>query len=77
MLWILTWGIDDLFVWNDSLFREMCNVGNIDEISMLYLQGNGLIWHAETCPDFFFSLQEYTQQNPLKILAANTDGKHF
>jgi hypothetical protein len=27
--------------------------------------GNGAIRHVETCPDFFFSLQEYTQQNPL------------
>jgi hypothetical protein len=26
--------------------------------------GNGPIRHVETCPDFF-SLQEYTQQNPL------------
>jgi hypothetical protein len=33
----------------------------------LILQGNGLIRHVETCPDvfFFFSLQEYIQQNPL------------
>jgi hypothetical protein len=30
-----------------------------------YSQGNGPIRHIETCPDFFFSLQEYTQQNPL------------
>jgi hypothetical protein len=28
------------------------------------LQGNGPIRHVETCPDFF-SLREYTQQNPL------------
>jgi hypothetical protein len=28
------------------------------------LQGNGPIRHVETCP-VFFSLQEYTQQNPL------------
>jgi hypothetical protein len=27
-------------------------------------QGNGPIRHVETCSDFF-SLQEYTQQNPL------------
>jgi hypothetical protein len=27
-------------------------------------QGNGPIRHVETCPEFF-SLQEYTQQNPL------------
>jgi hypothetical protein len=28
-------------------------------------QGNGPIRHVETCPDFFFPLQEYTQQNTL------------
>jgi hypothetical protein len=33
--------------------------------SIYYSQGNGPIRHVETCPDFFFSLQEYTQRNPL------------
>jgi hypothetical protein len=38
----------------------------VDQIHycIIVLQGNGPIRHVETCPDFF-SLQEYTQQNPL------------
>jgi hypothetical protein len=38
---------------------------NVHMPLLLNLQENGPIRHVETCPDFFFSLQEYTQQNPL------------
>jgi hypothetical protein len=31
-----------------------------DTADKQHLQGNGPIRHVETCPDFFFSLQEYT-----------------
>jgi hypothetical protein len=34
-------------------------------LSVYTSQGNGPIQHVETCPDFFFSPQECTQQNPL------------
>jgi hypothetical protein len=41
------------------------------------LQGNGLIRHVETCPDFFFTARVYTTKYTVKILAANTHCKYF
>jgi hypothetical protein len=40
-------------------------------------QGNGLIRHVETYPDFFFTARAHTTKSTVKILAANTHCKYF
>jgi hypothetical protein len=40
-------------------------------------QGNGLIRHVETCPDFFVTARVHTTKSTIKILAANTNCKYI
>jgi hypothetical protein len=48
-----------------------------DQLLNMYLQGNGLIRHVETCSAFFFIARVYTTKSTVKILAANTHYKYF
>jgi hypothetical protein len=48
------------------------------EIPSSHSQGNGPIWHVETCPDFiFFTAKVHTTKSIVKILAANKHCKYF
>jgi hypothetical protein len=40
-------------------------------------QGNGLIRHVETCPDFLFTARVHTTKSMVKVLAANMHCKYF